>query len=255
METAGTPLPPGDARLDPAQQGRHQGPDHHADRHRLPLRQRRAARRARALRLPAPVQDLPGRAHAASTTSTWSSSARTPRTSTPASSTSAARPRPTRSSTTSTACRRSRSAPSSGISIKPISEFGSERIIRYAFEYARRQRPQAGPLHPEVQHHEVHRRPVPVGVPRGGQGLPGHRAVGEPGRRDLHGPRAAARRVGRARAAQPLRRHPVRPHRRHGRRSRRRAGRQHRHRHRGLRGDARLARRSTRARTRSTRPR
>ena len=51
-----------DARLDPRQQGRAQGPDHDADRHRLPLGQRRAAARARPLRLPAAVQDLPGRA-------------------------------------------------------------------------------------------------------------------------------------------------------------------------------------------------
>ena len=35
------------------------------------------------------------------------------------------------------ACRRSRSPPAPGISVKPISRAGSERIIRFAFEYAR----------------------------------------------------------------------------------------------------------------------
>ena len=160
-----------------------------------------------------------------------------------------------RSSTSSTACRTSRSASGSGISIKPMSEFGSERIIRYAFEYAPRQRPQAGALRHQVQHHEVHRRPVPVGVPRGGQGVPGHRAVGEPGRRDLHGPDPAARGVGRAGPAQPLRRHPVRPHRRHGRRPRRRAGRATSAPTPRSSRRPTARRRSTRARTRSTRPR
>ena len=53
----------GDDRLGSPQRRRHQGPDHDPDRHRLPLGQRRAALRARPLRLPAPVQDLPRRAH------------------------------------------------------------------------------------------------------------------------------------------------------------------------------------------------
>ena len=52
----------GDARLGQAQQGRAQGPDHDADRHRLPLGERGSPPRARALRVPPPVQDLRGRA-------------------------------------------------------------------------------------------------------------------------------------------------------------------------------------------------
>ena len=52
------------ARLDPPQRRRAEGPDHDADRRGLPLRQRRAAQAARPLRAGAPVQDLPGRAHA-----------------------------------------------------------------------------------------------------------------------------------------------------------------------------------------------
>src|SRR3954464_9722393 len=51
IEWAGPPLPPRDARVDPAEQGRDQGADHDPDRHRFPLRQRGAALRARAVRL------------------------------------------------------------------------------------------------------------------------------------------------------------------------------------------------------------
>ena len=137
MESAGTPLPPETLESIKQTKVAIKGPITTPDRHRVPLGQRGAARRARALRLPAPVQDLPGRPHAASTRSTWSSSGRTPRTCTPASSTSTTPTRPTGPSSSSTGCRRSRSAPHSGISIKPISEEGSARIIRYAFQYAK----------------------------------------------------------------------------------------------------------------------
>ena len=57
----GNAAPRRDARVGQGERRRAQGPDHDADRHRLPLRQRRAAPRARALRLPAPVQDVSGR--------------------------------------------------------------------------------------------------------------------------------------------------------------------------------------------------
>ena len=50
-----------------------------------------------------------------------------------------------------------------GISIKPISIFGTQRIVREAFEYAKaygRKKVTAGA---QGQHHEAHRRPVPRG--------------------------------------------------------------------------------------------
>ena len=146
-------------------------------------------------------------------------------------------------------------APTPGISVKPISPEGAERIIRYAFEYARTARPQAGLRASRRQHHEVHRRPVPVRLPRGRAGLPRDRAVGDARRRALHGARAEARGVRRARAAEPLRRHHQRPHRRPRRRPRRRSRRQHRRRTRRSSRRRTARRRSTRARTRSTRPR
>ena len=62
METAGHAAAARDARVDQAERGRAQGADHDADRHRLPLGQRRAAPRARALRLRPAVQDLRRRA-------------------------------------------------------------------------------------------------------------------------------------------------------------------------------------------------
>ena len=49
----------------------------------------------------------------------------------------------------------------SGISIKPISVFGPDRIVESAFRYARGERPQEGHRGPQGQHHEVLRRPVP----------------------------------------------------------------------------------------------
>ena len=75
------------ARLDQAEQGRAEGAGHDADRRGLHERQRRPAQGARPLRQPAAGAEPAGRARAASRTSTWSSSARTPRTSTPGSST------------------------------------------------------------------------------------------------------------------------------------------------------------------------
>ena len=72
-----------------------------------------------------------------STTWTWSSSGRTPRTSTRASSTSTTPPRPTSVIEYLNGLQKKQIRPHSGISIKPISEEGSARIIRYAFQYAK----------------------------------------------------------------------------------------------------------------------
>ena len=60
MGSAGTPLPPGDARVDQAERRRTEGADHDADRDGVPLGQRRAPARARPLRVRAAVQELPG---------------------------------------------------------------------------------------------------------------------------------------------------------------------------------------------------
>ena len=79
------------ARVGPQEQGRHQGPDHHARRHRLPQRERRAAQGARPLRRTCARRSRSRAPARATTTSTSSSCARTPRTSTPASSSSRAR--------------------------------------------------------------------------------------------------------------------------------------------------------------------
>ena len=82
----------GDARVGEGERRRAEGADHDADRHRLPLRQRRAAPRARAVRLPASVQVVRRACARGTRTSTSSSCARTRRTSTRASST---KPAPT----------------------------------------------------------------------------------------------------------------------------------------------------------------
>ena len=118
----------------------------------------------------------------------------------------------------------------SGISIKPISVFGSERIVESAFKYAEENgRKKVTAAHKanimkfsdglflEVAREVAERHP-------------GHRVRGPDHRQPLQPARVAARGVRRDRAAEPLRRHRVRPRRRHDRRARPRAGRQHRHR-------------------------
>ncbi len=59
-----------------------------------------------------------------------------------------------------------------GITIKSISVSATERIVRCAFDYARKQRPQEGHRRPQGQHPEVHRRPVPRGLAQRGQEYP-----------------------------------------------------------------------------------
>ena len=50
--------------------------------------------------------------------------------------------------------------------LKLITRPGCEKIVRYAFEYARSHGRQEGHLHEQGQHHEDDRRPVPQGVRR-----------------------------------------------------------------------------------------
>ncbi len=45
--------------------------------------------------------------------------------------------------------------------LKLISRPGTEKIVRYAFEYARREQPAEGDVLHERQHHEDHGRPLP----------------------------------------------------------------------------------------------
>ena len=146
-------------------------------------------------------------------------------------------------------------APGSGLSIKPISRQGSERIIRFAFDYARahgRKRVSCVTKANIMKFTdglflEVFREVAPR--------LPGDRTVGEPRRRGVHGARPAARGVRRARPAEPLRRHRQRSHRGSRRRARSSAGRRTSARTPPSSRRRTARRRSTRARTRSTRPR
>ena len=55
--------------------------------------------------------------------------------------------------------------------LKLISRPGSKRIIRYAFEYARRQQAQKSHVLHQRQHHEDHGRPLPPDVRRDRDGV------------------------------------------------------------------------------------
>jgi putative hemolysin len=95
-----------------------------------------------------PVKNVPvGRA--ASRAWTWSSCARTPRTSTAASST--------------------WSSPAWSSRLKIITEVASTRIARFAFEYARGERPAARHGRPQGEHHEAVGRALPRLLPQGGR--------------------------------------------------------------------------------------
>ena len=246
--------PRGDARVGQAEQGGAEGADHDADRHGLPLRQRGAPPRARPLRLPPPLQDLRGRALALRR--------RRPR----------ARPREHRRPLRGDRVRGGHAG--GGAGDQPAERAAGEEDRRrlghlrqadqprglradhpLRVRVRARPRPQARLVRDEGEHHEVHRRALPRRLPRRRAGVPRDRAVGEPRRRDLHGPRAAAGGVRRARAAEPLRGHRQRPDRRasSAASASRRAATSARTRPSSRPRTARP--RSTRARTRSTRPR
>ena len=86
-------------------------------------------------------------------------------------------------------------------SIKIITRKGSERIARFAFEYARPARPPQGHGRAQGQHHEVHRRALPRGRPGGRRGVPGDRVRRPHRRQHVHAAGAEARALRRARAA------------------------------------------------------
>ena len=96
-------------------------------------------------------------------------------------------------------------------SLKIITEAASTRIARFAFEYARRQRPAPRHGRPQGEHHEALRRALSRLLPQGGRGLPRHRRRRPHRRRAVHAPGDAARDPRRAAAREPLRRHRVGP--------------------------------------------
>ena len=95
---------------------------------------------------------------------TWSSSARTPRTSTRASN-----GRPSRDGARKVidflqdemGVRKIRFPETSSIGIKPVSREGSERLVRKAIQYALDNGRRLGHARPQGQHHEVHRGRLP----------------------------------------------------------------------------------------------
>ena len=121
----------------------------------------------------------------------------------------------------------SASAPDSGIGIKPMSEFGSKRLVRMAIRYAIDNKRKTRHAGAQGQHHEVHRggvqglglRAREGGVPRPDRHRGRSRRTARRRRQGRHqGPHrrqhvpadpAAARRVQRARDAEPQRRLPL----------------------------------------------
>ena len=152
------------ARGDPRVPGRHQGPAHHARRRRHPQHQRRPAPDPRPLRLRAAGALVRGRAlagEAARASSTWSSSARTRRTSTRASSASRARREAKKLIEFLDKEMGKKIRPDSGIGIKPISITGTERLVRMAIQLRARAQAQERHAGAQGQHHEVHRGRLP----------------------------------------------------------------------------------------------
>ena len=120
LERHGTTLPDRAARRDQTDESRAEGSGDDADRRGLHERQRGPAQGAGPLRQRASGVVDRRASLSATPTSIWSSSARTPRTSTPGSST--------------------KSCPGVVESLKIISQAASNRIARFAFDYARRNR-------------------------------------------------------------------------------------------------------------------
>ena len=143
MERCGTPLP--EATMESVRRTRCtlKAPDHNARGHGLPQPQRPPAADARPVRLPSAVQALSRRADVLQRQARRSGDR--PREHRGPLRRHRVRGRPARDrrvvSIISTRFRRSgrssRAATETGISIKPISVSGSERIVRFAFDYAR----------------------------------------------------------------------------------------------------------------------
>ena len=128
----------------------------------------------------------------------------------------------------------------SGISIKPISVFGSERIVRAAFDYARENgRRKVTAAHKANIMKFSDGLYLEVARKRRG-GLLGHRVRGPDHRQPVQSARLAPGGVRRDRAPQPLRRHRVRPRGGDDRRARPGARRQPGHRGGDVRGHPRV---------------
>ena len=127
-------------RIVPPHQGRAQGPDHHPRRDRISQRQRLSPPGPRPLCLHPSVQDLPRRADLflATRPSTWSSSARTPRDLYFGCEFEQGKPETAELIADIKRLNGKTVRPDSGISIKAISITGTRRIVKYAFEYARK---------------------------------------------------------------------------------------------------------------------
>ena len=97
-------------------------------------------------------------------------------------------------------------------------------------------RQEVGPLHPQGEHPEARRRPVPRLLPPRRRRLPGDRGEGNDRRQHLHATRVEAAPVRGAGRRQPVRRPALRPRRGPGRRHQRDLGDQRRRRPEGVRG-------------------
>ena len=64
-------------------------------------------------------------------------------------------------------------------SIKVVTEAACRRFFRFAFELARTHGRKSDPLHPQGEHPQAGRRPVPRLLPPDGRGLPGDSAQGD----------------------------------------------------------------------------
>ena len=223
------------------ERGRPQGADHDAGRHRLPLGQRRAAPELDLYANVRPAKTYAGVPRPPCTTSTWSSCARTPRTSTPGSSSSAARRRSRRSARWRRSTAAAPSARTAGVVAQAdLGDRQPRGSAVFAFEYARAHRRrrvtavhkanimkytdglflevarEVASAYPDIEFNDVIVDNVCMQL--------------------VH----AARAVRRAGAAQSLRRHRLRPLRGAGRRARRGARRQLRRAWRAVRAGARL---------------
>ena len=165
----GNPLPDQRDRLDPPERHRHQGPDHDAGRHRLPVGQRGLRKALDLYAQVRPCKHYPGvRTRYADSRRRHRDRAREHR-------------GPLRRHRVRARLRRARAEVAaaierlagtriregSGISIKPISEAGTRRVVRVRVRVRARERPPQGDLGAQGQHHEVHRRALARGVARG----------------------------------------------------------------------------------------
>ncbi len=115
-----------------------------------------------------------------------------------------------------------------GISIKPISVYGTTRIVRSAFEYA-----QENGRRKVTAAHKANIMKFSDGLflrvaQEVVKGLPRHRVRGPHHRQPVQSARVTSGGVRRGRAAQPVRRHRLGPRRRDDRRARHGSGREHR---------------------------